>query len=423
MNRKALLPLFVILAFGALATWWLLETNHAHHEHASDDHGHGHDDHAEEAPRGPHNGRLFNEGAFTLELAIFEDGVPPEFRAWFTLNGQSLPPAAVQLAVRLIRPGNVVDEHIFAPDGDYARSSVVVYEPHSFRYEIQARHGEHTYRWELDAPEMQTTIAADTAQRAGVAVEAVGPVVMAETLAVYGQVRLNADRLARATPRFGGLVREARKSLGDLVAVDEVVALIEANDSLAVFEVKAPRAGTIIARTATAGETISEGAALYTIADLSEVWVDLYIPRGDQPRVRPGQIVAIHSEGVADAAGKISWLSPLGSAETQTITARVVVSNPDGRWRPGLFVKADITVATAEVPVAIRESALQTLFDFDVVFSQHGDLYQARPLELGRRSGGWVEVLTGLRAGELYVTANSFLIKADIGKSGASHDH
>jgi membrane fusion protein, heavy metal efflux system len=435
MNRKTILPLLLVLALGGLGAWLLLQSGH---DHAGSDHGHAHghgghhDDPAGEAPRGPHSGRLFTavraargfaDGGFTLELAIFEDGVPPEFRAWFTLDGRPLPPDSVQLSVTLTRPGNVVDEHIFTSAGEFARSPLEVYEPHSFHYDIRARRGDRSHRWELDAPEMQTTIDADTAQRAGIVVEPAGPAVLAETITVYGQVKLNADRLARATPRFAGLVREARKSLGDPVAAGEVVAVIEANDSLAVFAVTAPRAGVVIGRTAAAGETVAGGAPLYTIADFSEVWIDLNIPRGEQARVRPGQPVTLHTEAGPDAAGVIAWLSPLGSAETQTLTARIVRPNLDGRWRPGLFVKADITTATTEVPVAVKESALQTLFDFDVVFSQHGELYQARPLELGRRSGGLVEVRKGLRAGELYVTANSFLIKADIGKSGAAHDH
>ena len=75
------------------------------------------------------------------------------------------------------------------------------------------------------------------------------------------------------------------------------------------------------------------------------------------------------------------------------------------------------------VPQLKSVSAVQTLFDFTVVFSQHGDVYQARPLTLGRRGGGFIEVLKGLTAGERYVVENSFLIKADIGKAGASHDH
>lgn len=424
MNWKTILPLLAILALGGVGAYYILARGHDHA--AGSAHGHGEDghvDHADEPPRGPHNGRMFADGGFALELAIFEDGVPPEFRAWFTLDGKPLPPEAVQLTVKLTRPGQVVDEHAFAPAGDFVRSPAEVYEPHSFHYAIVARHGDRLYRWELEAPEMQTTIAADAAQRAGVAAEAAGPAAIPETLTVYGQVRVNADRVARATPRFAGLVRDMRKSLGDAVAAGEIVATVETNDTLALIEVAAPRAGVVVERHATAGQTVAEGAPLYTTADLAEVWVDLAVPAGAQARVRVGQSVALQSDGGLAAQGTIAWLSPLGAAETQTLTARVVLPNPDGQWRPGLFVCGEITLATHEVPVTVRETALQTLFDFDVVFSQHGELYQARPLELGRRGGGFVEVRKGLQAGELYVTANSFLIKADIGKTGASHDH
>jgi cobalt-zinc-cadmium efflux system membrane fusion protein len=237
-------------------------------------------------------------------------------------------------------------------------------------------------------------------------------------------VKLNANKIARAVPRFGGIVREARKAIGEIVRADEVVAIVETNQSLASIEVKAPIAGVIVDRHANAGETVGDGTALYTIADFSEVWVDLHIPRSDQSRVSIGQTVAIHADdGGADASGRISWISPMSSAEAQTLIARVVVDNASQRWRPGLFVKATITVGEKHVPVAVKQSALQTLFDFTVVFSQHGEIYQARPLALGRRGGGMVEVLRGIQPGELYVTENSFLLKADIGKSGASHDH
>lgn len=286
-------------------------------------------------------------------------------------------------------------------------------------------HGEHDDHDHDETSPHETTLPADSAARAGIAVETAGPAKLAETVAVYGQVKLNADRIARITPRFAGLVREARKSLGDAVAAGEVVALVEANDSLATFEVKSPRAGIVVDRSAAVGETVAAGAPLYTVADVSEIWIDLAIPRGDHPRVRLGQTVHLHphSDDEPDATGTIAWLSPLGSAETQTVTARVVLPNSDGRWHPGLFAKADIVVATTDVPVAVKESALQTLADSTVVFTQQGDVYQARPVTLGRRSAGWVEVRDGLRAGERYVTANSFLLKADLGKSGASHDH
>lgn len=424
MNRKLILTLVALLALGGGAAYYLFESGHHHDARGGHDH-HGHDDHGEaDVARGPHGGRLLTDGSFTLELAIFERGVPPEFRAWFTQVGKPLVPGSVKLSVELRRLGGVTDVHTFTTEGDYARGSAEVYEPHSFDYTIVAVHAGRTYRWAFSAPEMQTTISAAAARRAGVVIEAAGPATISEALPVYGHVRLNANKVARAVPRFGGIVRETRKTLGDTVAAGEVVALVEANQSLVTIEVTAPIGGIIVDRDVNAGETVSDGATLYTIADLSEVWVDLNVPKRDQARVKIGQSVLIHADDGGPAAqGTLSWISPISSAEAQTLIARVSLTNADGRWRPGLFVKAEIALAEHSVAVAVKESALQTLFDFTVVFSQHGDIYQARPLELGRSGNGYVEVLKGLGAGEHYVTENSFLIKADIGKSGASHDH
>ena len=431
MNWKLPLSLLAVLALGGAAAYFIVESGHDHSSaRGHDDHGHapganGHDAPAETAAaKGPHNGRLLRDGDFTLELAIVERGVPPEFRAWFTLAGQPLAPDTVQLSVQLTRPGGKTDEHRFAPSGEFARSPDEVYEPHSFSYQILARHGDRLHRWAFAAPELQTTLPAAVAARSGVATEPAGPATFREQLAVYGSVKLNANRLGRAVPRFGGLIREARKSLGDPVAAGEVVALLETNQTLATIEVRAPLAGVIVEREIHAGQTVAEGATLYVIADLSEVWVDLAVPQRDHTRVHVGQTVTLHADdGGPATSGTLAWLSPFSDAATQTLTARVVLPNPDARWRPGLSVKADLAVAEYPVAVAVKESGLQTLFDFTVVFSQHGEVYQARPLELGRRSGGYVEVLKGLAAGEPYVTANSFLLKADIGKSAASHDH
>jgi cobalt-zinc-cadmium efflux system membrane fusion protein len=428
MKFKLPLTLLAVLALGGGLAYYI---NHSAPSASAtpdghDDHDHhGHDGHtAEENAKGPHGGRLLQDGNFTVELAIHEQGIAPEFRAWFTVDDKPVAPGSVKLTVALKRPGDVTDVHTFNAEGDYLRGTAEVYEPHSFDYSIVAEHAGRTHRWAFAAPEMQVMIPVAAATRAGVVAEVAAAATLTETLSVYGQVKLNADQVARAIPRFGGIVRETRKSLGDSVAAGEVVARLETNQSLATIEVKAPIAGFIVDRAVNAGETVPDGAVLYTIADLATVWVDLNVPKRDHARVQIGQSAVIHSDdGGAEATGIISWISPVSSAEAQTLVVRVVLPNPDQRWRPGLFVKAAIRLATAHVPVAVKESALQTLFDFTVVFSQHGELYQARPLELGRRSAGFVEVRKGLQAGERYVTENSFLIKADIGKSGASHDH
>lgn len=417
-SRKILIPSLILLA-GLAASAWLYQGSPAHGEH-------GHGDEAAEAPeaKGPHRGRLLADGDFTLELAIFEAGVPPEFRAWFTKDGQPVPPADVKLSVTLIRPGKVEDRFAFAPAGDFARGDHGVVEPHSFDYVIVAEHAGVPHKWSFAAPEMQTVIAAAAAEQAGVKVEQAAAAELEETLEVYGRVALDLDGVRRASARFAGLVVETRKSLGDKVAAGEVVARVENSQTLVSAEVKAPGAGVVIARAAAVGDGVAEGAVLYTIAAFDRVWVEFEIPRKDLARVKAGQTVELHADDGTEAAqGVIAWVSPLVSAETQTAIARVVVPNADGRWRPGGFVKGAVAVASSRAPVTVKASAVQTLYSFTVVFSQHGEVYQARPLELGRRNGDRVEVLKGLAAGETYVSEGSFLIKADIGKSGTSHDH
>jgi membrane fusion protein, heavy metal efflux system len=422
MKFKLPLSILAIFALGGASALYIARASSTPAASSGDEHGT-----AEKPPetvKGPNNGRLLTDGDFTLELAIFEDDVPPEFRAWFSKAGKPVAPSEVKLTVNLIRPGNKVDAFAFAPTGDFSRGDHEVGEPHSFSYEIIAQHAGSTHRWAFDAPEMQTVIADSAAQVAGMQLASAGPATLGESLAVYGQIKLNADKIARAVPRFGGIVQEARKSLGDSVKAGEVVALVETNQSLVTIEVKAPIAGVVVERDVTAGETVADGAALYTIADLADVWVELNIPKRDQSRVKIGQSVVIHADDGGEAAtGKITWISPLSQTEAQTVAARVVLANPTGRWRPGLFIKAEVALSENPVAVAVQESGIQSLYAFTVVFSQHGELYQARPLELGRKGGGYVEVLKGLEAGERYVVDNSFLVKADIGKSGASHDH
>ncbi|TFH28902.1 MAG: hypothetical protein E4H00_07960 [Myxococcales bacterium] len=75
------------------------------------------------------------------------------------------------------------------------------------------------------------------------------------------------------------------------------------------------------------------------------------------------------------------------------------------------------------MPIAVKVTALQTIRDWTVVFAQFGDLFELRPIEIGRRDDEMVEVLSGLHAGQRYVSDNSFILKAELGKSAASHDH
>ena len=101
----------------------------------------------------------------------------------------------------------------------------------------------------------------------------------------------------------------------------------------------------------------------------------------------------------------------------------------EGLVRLGLRRVAAVLVAVAggvlveQVPLAVRTEALQRLRDFTVVFANYGQDYEVRMLELGRKSPEWTQVLSGIKPGTPYAAKGAFLIRADIEKSGASHDH
>mgnify|MGYP000564821094 FL=1 len=181
--------------------------------------------------------------------------------------------------------------------------------------------------------------------------------------------------------------------------------------------------GTIIDRDGTLGEFASEARPLFTIADLSTMWIDFAVYRRDFARVRVGDPVAIDVEdGGSTIESRIDYVSPLGTSDTQSSVARAVVPN-DGRLRPGMFVDGRVVLSATPVDVAIKSSAIQTLEGKTVVFVREGETFTAREVELGGRDADWIEVKFGLMAGDTYAAKNSFVIKAEIGKGSASHEH
>jgi cobalt-zinc-cadmium efflux system membrane fusion protein len=380
------------------------------------------DEHAEEAPTGPNGGRLLEDGEFTLELAIFESGVEPEFHAWASEGGEPLDPSDVSLTVELARLGGRVDEIDFSPQTEFLRSNQVVEEPHSFDVTVVARHDGEEHRFEYESYEGRTTIAADVARDAGIGTATAGPGTISDVLVLYGAIGPDTTRIREVHARFPGLIRSVARNVGDSVRAGEVLATIESNESLQTYTATAPIAGTITQRHAAPGEQTDE-ESLFEIADFSSVWAELDVFSRDRARLREGLPVEITTDNGPMATGAIAYLAPVGNRASQSLTARVVLNNADGRWTPGQFVEGRVTIATTPVDIAVPVSALQRFREFDVVFAQVDDTYEVRMLALGRRDANYVEVVEGLAPGTTYVTENSYLIKADIEKAGASHDH
>ena len=259
---------------------------------------------------------------------------------------------------------------------------------------------------------------------AGAVLAVAGEATLSDTLSFNGVLRANQEAVVQVTPRFPGIVRSISKRIGDTVAKNDQLASIESNQSLTVYDLKAPISGTVIDRQISLGEYASEQKPSFVVADLSTIWVDLSIYRQDLNRVRTGDEVLIDpDDGSADVKGHISYVAPIGSSDTQTAIARIILANKDGRLRPGLFVTARLVLAKRNVPVAVRAGAIQTLENKTVVFVREGgDKIEARPVELGESDARFVEIRAGLSAGEPYVAGNSFVVKAEMGKGEAEHD-
>ncbi|MFC0240740.1 divalent metal ion exporter adaptor subunit IhpB [Rhodopseudomonas telluris] len=260
---------------------------------------------------------------------------------------------------------------------------------------------------------------------AGASFAEAGPATLSDSLALNGILRANQETLVQVTPRFPGLVRTIRKRIGDQVTKDEPMASIESNQSLTSYELKSPLAGTVIDRQISLGEYASEQKPAFVVADLTTIWVDLSIYRQDIQRVKIGDEVLIDpDDGGGDIKGRIAYLAPIGALDTQTALARVVLPNPDSRLRPGLFVTARLVLAKRDVAVAVRAGAIQTLENKTVVFVREADdALEARPVVLGEQDSRFVEIKAGLSPGERYVAENSFVVKAEMGKGEAEHDH
>ena len=266
-------------------------------------------------------------------------------------------------------------------------------------------------------------LTAEQIEAAGIQLHQVGPAVIREALPLYGVIAPNAERMRDVAARFPGVIRSVAKKIGDPVREGEELAIVEANESLETYAIAAPLAGVVTARNANPGEQTGD-KTLFTVADLSTVWVELSLFPRDVVKVRVGQDVRVKSPDTGLAAvGKVVYVAPFGQAANQTITARVLLDNPDRRWAPGLYVTAEVTLAETAVPLAIRNEAVQTLEERSVVFVQGEEGFEPRAVSLGRSDGEFSEVLAGLQSGDTYAAANSFILKAELGKGSAEHGH
>jgi len=269
-----------------------------------------------------------------------------------------------------------------------------------------------------------TTIKAAMAEQSGIRSAAVQAGTIADEHEVQGLLTPVDGRVAQVMARFPGPIRTLRANVGDRVSAGQTLASIDSNLSLTTYSISAPISGVVLSRQAQVGAVAGEGTPLFEIGDLSELWVDLHIFGNDTQHITAGVPVTVTrmTDGVSQGT-TLERVLPGTATASQSTVARASVRNDDGLWRPGAAVKARIVVAMQPAAVVVPLSALQTMEGREVVFVREGDTYSARPVVLGARDAGKVEVKDGLRVGEQVVVEQSYVVKADIGKAGAAHEH
>ncbi len=385
---------------------------HDHHDHG------GHQEASHEEEKGPNGGKLLHDGDIEVELVIFESGIPPEYRAWISQDGH--PAKNPELTITLTRLGGQKDTFAFRQQNNYWLGDGVVTEPHSFDVAVNLRLEGKNYQWQWESHEGRVEISDEMATNVGITTEAAGARRIERHVRVYGRLVTPPDQSTQLRARFPGLVTRVDANVGDKVAKGDVLAVIESNESLRTYELRAPMAGVVQERSVNTGE-ITTSAPLFTLTNDKTLWAEFKVFPGQRTQVKPGQNVHIeHNSHMHESQLTHITTSP---GSVPFVLAWAALSNKEGGMAPGDLVTGKVAVETVEAPLVIDNRALQDFRDWKVVFIKVGDTYEIRPLELGRSDGRYTEVLEGLNIGDHYVVENSYLIKADIEKSGASHDH
>jgi len=198
----------------------------------------------------------------------------------------------------------------------------------------------------------------------------------------------------------------------------------EPEASLTRYEIVAPLAGTVIEKRLNVGEFVKDDTEVFNVADLRTVWVNLNVPPTDLLFVEKGQRVHISAGApLPEVEGKISYIGAVVAEDTRTVPVRAELPNPDGRWRPGLFVTARLTTKETTASVLIPKAAIQTIENTPTVFVQTHEGFEARPVTLGQSNETHTEITAGLAAGEAYAATETFVLKAELAKGEAEHQH
>ncbi len=376
-----------------------------------------------EDAEGPNGGRLLKSGDFAVEMTIFEDGQQPQYRVYPMRDGKPIGPETVQLTVTLTRLDGQIDRFAFKPEGKYLAGQGVVTEPHSFDVAVIAVENGKRHVWKYSSPEGRTRITAEAAKASGIELITAGPATIGEVRELFGTVALATTARSEIRGQFPGRIVSVSKNVGDMVKRGQLIARIESSESLQTYPVYATASGVVAERNGNPGDVTGD-RALYVITDPAQTTVVFNIFPKDLGAIRRGMRVIVETQdGTPVVETVLGDYLPEGNVQAGTALMRASIPNRTGALRVGIALRGRVIINAVNVPLAVRTDAIQPFRDFKVVFANYGQDYEVRMLDLGRSSPEWTEVLGGLKPGTPYVAKGAFLVRADIEKSGASHDH
>ncbi len=417
----------VVLGGGGAYVWTTKPTwfptsgaGSAQHESGKDGHGHGASGHGDEHDEDAHAGHEEREGQGEHEEGVVK------------LTAQAMRTGGVVLAEA---DGGVLARTITLPGEVTAnadRVAHIVPRVAGIVQEVRTKLGDRVEPGELMAVLDSRELAEAKAEcLAAAARETLAQTTLSRAQALFEKKITPEEELLKARQQVAEAGIEHRTAEARLhafgVSEDQVAALHadeEKDIDFPRYEIKAPFAGTVIEKHITLGELVDTEHNIFTVADLSSVWVDVTLYTHDLPHLRVGKEIVLTADGIdGQTRGTIAYVSPTVSEATRTGFARAVVANPDLMWRPGLFCTAAIVVDEDRVDVLVPNSALQTIANQAVVFVEDGDGFRKQPVIVGRTNGTHSEILSGLVPGDRYVVKGAFLLKSELGKSEMGHDH
>ena len=197
-------------------------------------------------------------------------------------------------------------------------------------------------------------------------------------------------------------------------------------NAVSAFAVTAPFAGTVIEKKATLGELATPSEPMFSVADLSRVWIQANLPEAALAKIRIGANAKVSVPAYPNETfdGKVGHIGASLDKETRTVAARIEVANVDGRLKPEMFATATIdALGEKRDAITLPDAAIVLMEGKPTVFVFEQGAYEMRQVEPGERIGGRTVLKSGLKAGDQVVTSGTYALKARKLKSQLGHGH